>query len=96
MPSERGADLGMRADAPPAVQQRGHRETPRRLRGEWQYSEGERSRIPAKFVFESVDISFSKTIIRLKVHILHFITFHSCYEFFIHHCCFARGRFLFY
>ena len=41
VPSERGADLGMRADAPPAVQQRGHRETPRRLRGEWQYSEGE-------------------------------------------------------
>ena len=49
VPSERGADLGMRADAPPAVQQRGHRETPRRLRGEWQYSEGERSRIPVKF-----------------------------------------------
>ena len=41
MPAERGAGLGMRADAPPAVQQRGHRETPRRLRGERHHSEGE-------------------------------------------------------
>ena len=41
MPAERGADLGVRADAPPAVQQWGHRETPRRLRGEQQHSEGE-------------------------------------------------------
>ena len=73
MPSERGADLGMRADAPPAVQQRGHRETPRRLRGEWQYSEGERSRIPVKFGLESVDIFLCKTIIRLTVHI-HYVS----------------------